>query len=398
MNALRILHVTPLVGSRSGGLGPVAAGLASVQRGLGHRADIRCVDTPGEAARVEADWGLAGAIACDPHVGPVSLGFSPAGERWAASPAARGYQVVHQHGIWPAHSRVTLRWARATGGPVVVAPQGTLEPYPLSRSRWKKALASAAWERANLRQAACLYATAESEALGFRRYGLRNPVAVIPNGVPAGWLDAAGDGARFRARHGVDPGRRVMLFLSRVHPKKGIPLLLEAMASLGGALDGWLLVVAGPDEVGHTAEMRDRAAALGLGDRVRFVGPLYGADKQDAFAASELFVLPTLSDNFAIAVTEALGAGVPVLTTHGAPWSDLPAHGCGWWVPVAVPALAEALADAAGRDAGTLAEMGRRGRALVAERYTWERVGRGSVQLYAWLLGLGERPDFVMVD
>jgi glycosyltransferase involved in cell wall biosynthesis len=398
MSSLRVLHITPLIGSRAGGLASVAVGLVSVQRSLGHQSDIRCVDSPEEAARVEAASGLSGAVTCDPYVGPASLAYSPAGERWAASTAAHDYQVVHQHGIWPAHSRVTLRWARTTGGPVVLAPQGTLEPYPLSRSRWKKALALAAWERANLHQASCLYATAESEALGFRRYGLRNPVAVIPNGVPETWLDAAGDGARFRARHGLDDGRRIMLFLSRIHPKKGLPLLLEAMASLRGALEDWVLVVAGPDEVGHTAEMRDRAAVLGVGHQVRFVGPAYGTDKEDAFAASELFVLPTLSDNFAIAVTEALGAGVPVLTTHGAPWSDLPAHGCGWWVPVTVPALAEALADAAGRDAAGLAEMGRRGRALVAERYTWERVGRGSLELYAWLLGQAERPDFVMVD
>jgi glycosyltransferase involved in cell wall biosynthesis len=223
-------------------------------------------------------------------------------------------------------------------------------------------------------------------------------VAVLPNGVPEAWLGSAGDGARFRARHGLEDGRRVMLFLSRIHPKKGLPLLLDAIASVRAELAGWVVVVAGPDELNHTAEMQARTTELGLDDLVKFVGPAYGADKHDAFAASEVFVLPTRSDNFAIAVAEALGAGIPVITTQGAPWSDLVAHECGWWVPVTVAGLAEALTDAARHGRDELREMGLRGRRLVAEKYTWERVGTHSIELYAWLLGEGDRPDFVMME
>jgi glycosyltransferase involved in cell wall biosynthesis len=199
-------------------------------------------------------------------------------------------------------------------------------------------------------------------------------------------------------RHRLPDSARLMLFMSRVHPQKGLPLLLEALSRLGRQLAGWQLVIAGPDEAGHVAELKRLAARLGVASVVHFVGPVYGQDKRDALAAADLFVLPSYSESLAIVVAEALAMCVPVLTTRGAPWDELLEHRCGWWTETTVAGIQAGLSDAIHRPAAELAAMGQRGAALVAGRYTWAVVAEKSLQLYAWLLNQAPRPEFVWLE
>jgi len=396
---LNILHLTASVGRRSGGQGSVAIGLAQEQGRLGRQAAIWCLDASPSAAEVARESGLEEErIVTYPVVGPSWVGFSPAMERAAASYSGEIYDVLHQHGIWMANSRATNCWRATFGRPTVVAPHGTLKEYALGRSAWKKRLAALAYEMRNLRAASCLHATSSAEAISLRRYGLTNPIAIIPDGVPETWLQGQGNADRFHSRFSIPSDWRLLLFLSRIHPVKGLPLLVEAMASIRRQLTGWQLVVAGPDEVGHRRELDLILERLEIGNWVRFIGPLFDSDKRDALAAADLFVLPTHSENFALVVAEALGTGVPVLTTRGAPWEELQSYSCGWWVDVNATAIRDALLDAIQRPKDELMAMGQRGKALVAEKYTWLQAARKSLQLYDWLLGRSERPGFVIMD
>jgi glycosyltransferase involved in cell wall biosynthesis len=319
-------------------------------------------------------------------------------ERAALGFAGARFDVVHQHGIWTASSRVTMKWQSRYGRPTVVAPQGSLDSWALAKSRGIKKFARLAYEDQNLHRASCMHALSQSEADSIRAYGLRNPVAIIPNGVARLWVESSGDRARFVAQHGLPADARILLFLGRVTPKKGLPLLLEAISAHRDRMDDWLLVIAGPDEFGHMAELREHIERRDLARFVRFVGPIFAQGKRDAFAAAEVFVLPTYSEGAPIAVLEALGAGVPVLTTHGAPWEDIVRHDCGWWVPVRAAEIGEALSDALGRTCAELGAMGQRGRSLVTDHYSWESVSRHSFMLYQWLRGEADRPDFVIID
>jgi glycosyltransferase involved in cell wall biosynthesis len=394
---VRILHLTTRIAPQFGGVGPVCLGMARLQRDLGAEVAVRTLDHPREALAAAAEYELAAVLTTDEPTGPRSLGFSLRAERWAGSADAARWDLLHQHGIWQANSRVTNRWRLKTGRPTVVAPHGSLEPYGLARSVWKKRLALRAWERRNLEHAACLHATASSEADSIRAFGLDKPIAVIPNGIPSTWLSSRGDARRFRAQHGLTDDERVALFLSRVHPKKGLVMLLHAIADQRGSSSGWRFMIGGPDELGHTEELRRLSRGLGLEPVVQFIGPVYGRDKRDAFAASEVFLLPTLSENFGIVVAEALASGVPVLTTQGAPWAELESRACGWWVPATPEGITTGLQHALGQNPNSLRQMGERGRALVTERYTWEAVGRDSLLLYDWLLGNGPAPPFVRI-
>ena len=397
---LNILHVVNDRFILAGGVGAVALEMLKEQRKLGNNAAIWSIDSTEEHHQAVSQSILEGLpdLTIFRTLGPGVFGYSPAMEKTAVNAAASNYDLIHQHGIWLAVSRITNRWRSKYGRPTVISPHGTLEDFCLKRSNWKKQLALIAYEMKNLRSTSCLQATAEKEAASFRHFGLKNPIAIIPNGISEDWLQSDGDMQKFRERFSIPSERRLLLFLSRIHPVKGLPMLFEAMAQLSNRLGDFLLVIAGPDESGHQHELEQQREKLGLSSRVIFVGPLHGSEKIDAFSSADLFVLPTHSENFGIVIAEALGAGVPVITTKGAPWEDLQTYKCGWWVDVGVDAIREALLEATQRPKNELVVMGQRGRMLVSEKYTWPKVAEQSVQLYHWLLKRGPRPDFVIMD
>jgi len=312
------------------------------------------------------------------------LGWSP---DFARRVLAENADVLHTHGLWQHPSWVALGWKRRWQRPHVVSVRGMLEPWAWEHRAWKKRPMWRMLERRNLESAALLHATSGQEAQSFRDRGLKVPIAIIPNGVelPERWERNAEP----------TPGKKTMLFLSRIHPKKGLPLLLEAWAKVRP--DGWDLKIVGPDEGGHRKELEKQVAALGLAADVSFQDAVRGKDaKGSLFREASLFVLPTHSENFGIAVAEAMAHGLPVIATHGAPWQLLETERCGWWVPVSVEGLAAALEDATRLPSDMLLEMGAKGRAVVAERFGWDGIARQFIDCYRWLSGQGPKPDVVI--
>ena len=259
----------------------------------------------------------------------------------------------------------------------------------MNRSKWKKRIA---WwllgQRLTLTRAHCFHATAESEAEDIRRLGFRQPVAIIPNGIEIPDLPID------RPRHG---DRRTLLFMSRVHPIKGVDSLLKAWGALAPRYPEWDLAIVGPsDPPGYLDKMKALATRLGLA-RVSFVGPLYGAAKSEAYWNADVFVLPTHSENFGLVIGEALAHGCPAITTREAPWAGLQTHSCGWWIEDSLKALTVALDQAMSLDRGALAEMGARGRAWMERDFGWDGIARQMSDVYLWLLGRGERPACVVL-
>jgi len=379
-------------------MGYAAVGLMREQLFMGCGATIWTLDREPAAELAHKTDLDPHSIMCFPSVGPSAIGFSPAMEHASRSAIGRNFSLLHQHGIWMANSRVTDRWRKTWRRPTVIAPHGMLMAYALQISRFKKRMATLVYEAQNLREATCLHATSSEEAHGFRRYGLIQPIAVIPNGVSQSWLLSKADGKRFRREFEIVRERRILLFLSRLHPQKGLPLLLEAMAHLRSELGDWLLVIAGPDQLGHRQELEKLAQQLGVTKWVRFVGPLMGGMKRDAFASAEVFVLPTHCENFGNVIAEALAVGLPVLTTRGAPWEIVIKERCGWWTDIHSDALLDALAKAIRLPTAELTAMGERGRKLVATHYMWRNAAEKTIRLYHWLLGQATQPEFILLD
>ena len=289
-------------------------------------------------------------------LGPSNIGYSP---RMFSELCGRNPDVVHLHGLWKYPAIATNSWFRKLHRPYIVSPQGMLEPWALKRSRMKKRLAMMLFQKSCLKNAACIHATAHMEAENIRRAGFINPIALIPNGVEV------------PEKRKVESGKRkaeskTALFLSRIHPKKGLLNLVKAWSVVSkeqGARSKeqeWVLVIAGPDEGGHLAEVQAAVRSAGLENRIHFQGEVMGDEKIKCYQEADLFILPSFSENFGLVIAEALSCGVPVVTTRATPWEELETHRCGWWIETGAEPLMKALRAAMALSDAERIEMGLR--------------------------------------
>jgi glycosyltransferase involved in cell wall biosynthesis len=312
------------------------------------------------------------------------LGASPAMLR-ALREEVKTAEIIHNHSFWMMPN-VYPGWAVAGSRCTLVeSPRGVLSQWAMRQGRAKKHVLWWLMQKRSANRARLFHATAEAEAHDIRAAGFRQPIAIIPNGI-----DVPSSIARVRERG----ARKRLLYLGRLHPVKGVDHLLRAWTEVARDHADWELVLVGPDDDAHAARYRDLAREIDA-PRTTFLGPRYGADKWAELARASLFVLPTHSENFGIAVAEALAGGVPVVVTKGAPWGGLVTENCGWWIDIGVEPLVRSLRDSLASTDVELAEMGRRGREWMIRDFSWADVGRKMAKAYEWMLGGGERPDFM---
>ncbi len=390
---LTAVHVAAGLWRHSGGAGVAAPKLCSALVRAGCHVVLVALDGPlSDDTKQCAEAGVK--LRTYPPLWRHSIWYSPALSRGVRD-AAQFADLIHVRSLWLHPSWAGAAWARRLGKPLVISPRGTLMPGALRRSRLRKAAAWFFRDRHSLGHAACLHACTVAELQAIRALGIQCPVAVIPNGVDIPDLPPAGP---FLERHPELVGRRLALFLARVHPAKGVLDLIDAWARLATKQTEWHLVIAGPVETGFGPKLHRRVRAHSLVDRVSLVGPVYGMEKLAAYSAASLYVLPTYSENYGIGVAEALSAGLPVVTTHGAPWPEIEEVGCGWRSPVGPEHLTSDLASAMRTGQVELREMGGRGRDFVAAKHGWDEIGRQTCALYKWLLGGGPPPAGVQID
>jgi poly(glycerol-phosphate) alpha-glucosyltransferase len=234
-----------------------------------------------------------------------------------------------------------------------------------------------------------------SEAENFRKYGLRNPIAIIPNGVELETSGSDRDPEQFQREHPDLKGRRLLLFLSRVHPKKGLPDLLRAWAKVGAGDRHWSLLVVGPNELDHETELRQLAAELAITRHIHFMGPAYGAEKRKFLHAADGLVLPSHSEGFSMAVLEAAAAGLPVLFTKECNFPELAAAGAAIEVSAGPTGIPQGLEQFLNLTDAQRHLMGSRGRELVEQSYTWPAVAGEMARVYEWLATKSPKPDCV---
>jgi glycosyltransferase involved in cell wall biosynthesis len=393
---MNILHLIPSIGPKSFGPGYVALNLALEQNKLGCGTQIWCFDSDEDirwasSASTYPQKNIHGFACTFPKI----IKFSQSMAKVATNMSGAQFDIIHQHGLWTGISRISYKISTSHNIPVVIAPHGTLETWALQRSKWKKRIATFFYESKNLKNAACLHATAEPEIVDFQKFGLSNPVTLIPNGATQQWLDSQGSREAFVNRFNINPNMKILLFMSRITPKKGIPLLLHAIKNNVEKFDGWALVIVGSDEFGHQAEVKKLVDELNLSSFVTFIDPIFGQTKRDAFAAANLFVLPSYSEGAPMVILDALAAGVPVITTKASPWKDLITYNCGWWVGIDLNELSCALTDAVNMSPNQLGIMGRRGKKLISSSYRWSCLAQKTLKTYNWILGKDKKPKFI---
>lgn len=375
--SLRIAHTAANLVNLSAGPSHSIPGLAAAQARLGASVALHSVGgAPVHVAERLADHRHHNDLAKLPFFRHLSVSAE-----MRRAVAENRSEIVHTHGLWRAPNLY-----RPPGVPFVIAPMGMLAPSALAFSALQKRLFLVAGQGVTLRAANLFHATSELEYTDIRRFGLRQPVALIPNGVEIQPLSPR-----------APSPRRTLLSLGRLHPIKGLDTLLHAWARVEAQLSEWDLRIVGPDEGGHRAELVELSQRLGL-QRVTIGEPVHGAARDALMASADLFVLPSRSENFAMTVAESLAAAVPVISSKGAPWQGLSTHGCGWWIDHGEQSLAQTLLAAASLSVAERTAMGARGRAWMQQDFSWDRMAAMALEAYAWLLGRGSRPPFVAVD
>ena len=278
-------------------------------------------------------------------------------------PDISAYDIVHIHGLWNLGLYAVARTCRKAGVPYVISPRGMLDPWALSVKKWKKRLALFVYQGYALKRAAAFHVTAEAEKDHVMARGFHQSCIIAPNAV---------DVPAVMPPRCCNEGCRTALFLSRLHPGKGLLTLADAWAMIRP--EGWKMKVVGPDSYGHKADVVARLKQLGIYEDWEFHSALDDSEKWQAYRSADILVHPSVSENFGITIAEGLAAELPVIATKGTPWQELEERKCGWWIDTGANPLAAALKEAISLSDSERREMGALGKSLIDEKYTWTAV------------------------
>lgn len=294
-------------------------------------------------------------------------------------------EIIQTNSLWMYSNFITEFARRNTKAKSVIMPRGTLSEYALSISKWKKSLVGILGQNAALKNADLFIATCEMEYRDIRKYGLTAPVAIIPNGIDIPVLPT-----------NIKKKKRVV-FLSRIHKKKGVDVLIDAWREIEqvAAYNDWFLSIVGPMS-SYAHEMLEYAALKGC-KRIEFTGGIQGEDKFKYLSESSFFVLPTHSENFGIAVAEALACGIPAICTKGAPWEGLESNACGKWITLSQQNLVKAISNMIEKSPEELLQMGQNGRQWMERDFSWKTIAEHSVEAFNYIINPQSEPCPIFV-
>lgn len=295
--------------------------------------------------------------------------------------------IIHSQGLWMYHSAAVLRYKkRHPEVKVIVQPHGMLDPWAVRNSGWKKRIVGYWYEYENLRRADCIHALCQSEADAIREFGLKNQIAIIPNGIdlPGCSLD------EIIARRQNTGGRKTLLFIGRIHPKKGLRELIEALAILKCRLpdlvNEWQMKIAGWDQLNHTAELKTLIDSKNLSDCITLVGPAFGDEKDRLLTKAAAFILPSFSEGLPMSVLEAWAYALPVVMTSHCNLPEGFQNDAALQCEPKPESIADSLISLFSMSANQRAETGINGRRLVERQFSWPHIADETIRLYKSLL------------
>jgi glycosyltransferase involved in cell wall biosynthesis len=320
-----------------------------------------------------------------------SFGYAPA---LGSALNSAGLDVLHVHGLWMYSSIASRRWAMNKSKPYVITPHGMLDVWALHNSYWKKFIAAAFYEKAHLNGAACIHAVSRPELQAIRAYGLRNPVCVIPLGI-----DVPEKSAQANV---VGTAEKNLLFLGRLHPKKGLVNLLHAWRDVQRARGkhrfNWRLFIAGWDQAGHGEELKALCRQLDCESTVHFVGPKFGPDKDALLRSANAFILPSVSEGLPMSLLEASAYGLPLVMTPQCNFPEALHAGAAIGISPDVDGIVSGLNRLQEMTDHERHSMGLRGRSLVETHFAWPVIALHLSSVYSWVVGGGNKPECLVLE
>jgi glycosyltransferase involved in cell wall biosynthesis len=390
---MRVLSVLPFISARVGGPPIFAVEAAAALRRLGVEVELYATDLahvpsafgsrhvlpselPDAASRLE--------VRLFPTRTPHRLALSPS-LGTALRRNIRAFDVVHIHSLWLYPQFAAAREARRVLCPYIVSPHGALDPFLRQRGRLRKGVVNLLWQDRMLKQADLIHVTSVEEAALINDIAPRVPRRIIPAGLETAAFGSLPDGSEFRRRYLGGYEGPIVLFLGRITFKKGLDILIRALALVRDRLPATLLAIVGPDDEGLQPRLETLTRDLHLSSAVTFTGALYGEDRLAALAAADVWALSSHTENFGIAVLEALAAGVPSVISPAVNIADEVARSGAALVAALTP---ESFADALVRvltDPNVRSSLQVAG-PLFADQYDWSAVAPELVRMYEGLV------------
>ena len=277
--------------------------------------------------------------------------------------------IIHVHALWDPLIHAAIKYASMKNIPIVHSPHGMLTPWALSNKKNKKRIAWRLYQHVDLKKVSLFHVTCEDEKQDLLRLGFKQPVEVNPLGMDIPSVDLKNK-----------DDLKLILFMSRIHPKKGLLNLVEAWNRIRNPQ--WQIIICGPDDDSHQKVVEDRIKTLKLNSFFEFKGSVTGKAKEDLLNKCSLFVLPTFSENFGIVVLEALAHGMPVITTVGSPWHSIEKYGAGWWIEIGVEPLYKALDEFIKMDFQERLKMAYNAQTLAKDKYSWDTIILNMLDVY----------------
>lgn len=349
---MKVIHIVPRIDTYSAGPSYTVPALSLA---------LRSLSTDSVVATVGPSI-LKNSSILEFKSGPFPFGSSSTElKNWLVSQCKSAENIIiHSHSIWLFPNVYPLLCRNFPNVRIVLSPRGTLSESALRFSRLKKTIFWHLFQKKVFKAAAGFHATSHDEACDIRRLGFNQKILISPNGINIPEIKV------------VPPKRRQILYLARIHPKKGVEDLIAAWSLLGKQLDGWDLIIAGPTN-NYSKNLASQIKYNSI-KNVRFVGEVVGDEKNILFMQSMLYVLPTYSENFGVSIAEAMSHGLPVIVGQGAPWEDIKRHDLGWWIPNGVQPLTKAIKAAISTDFVELSAKGSRAKSYVEQHYSWPNV------------------------
>ena len=281
--------------------------------------------------------------------------------------------LVHVNCCWMPACAFVQQMAQKRNIKVVLTPHGMLEPWIIKRHYWTRKLpALLLYQKAAIQNTDCLQATAESEKENLLKLGYNSNIKIVKLGIDAESITMKTSWKK----------NKQLLFLSRVHVKKGINYLIDAVDVLQKELKGYKILVAGEGDADYITTLKQQIAGNGLQEIIQLIGGVYGDTKWKLFQTSDFFVLPTNSENFGLAIAESLASGTPVITTVGTPWNDLNTSNAGAWIEIGTQPLVETLKRFLSLSDEELEVMGKNGRKLIETKYSAMVMAEEMMEIY----------------
>lgn len=387
---MKVLHVIPSVNPALGGPTQVALNLVKALRKYGVDAEIATTNDNGLQLldvplnqRIEYEqvpvWFFPRFL---PPMKEFIFSTSLTGWLWQH---IREYDIVDNHYLFSYASTCAGAIARCQGVPYTVRTIGQLSPWALAHSRLKKQIYNFLIERHNLNQAAAIHCTSSGEAEDVRKFGLKTPIITLPLGVnqPLDYPDAQ---QKLRQLYGISPTTPIVLLLARLHPVKRPELLIQALSQLVGQNYDFHLILAGSGEPDYLTQLKNLVASLGLASRISMPGFVTGQDKELLLQGSDIFVLPSFTENFGIAIAEAMAVGLPVIVTSDVRISpEIAQAEAGLVVKGEVDALSNAISQLLTYPSLRY-QLGENGKRLVRHRYCWNAIAQQLTSVYTDLI------------